>query len=121
MKEFKGTRGEVISSPTQVKRIDGTPLYYNIKIKNQNFISTHRNEYLGIDEIQDEANANLIVDAFKVRQQINCELSELLEQRNEMLAMLEELYEDVECWSDISSYGYGNKIEQLIKKVKDNG
>jgi hypothetical protein len=46
---------------------------------------------------------------------------DLLEQRNEMLAMLEELYEDVECWSDISSYGYGNKIEQLIKKVKGNG
>jgi hypothetical protein len=54
------------------------------------------------------------------QEQINCELSELLEQRNEMLAILEDLYEDVECWSDISSYGYGNKIEQLIKKVKDN-
>ena len=53
------------------------------------------------------------------QEQINCELSELLEQRNEMLAMLEELYEDVECWSDISSYGYGNKIEQLIKTLKD--
>ena len=54
------------------------------------------------------------------KEQSNCELSELLEQRNEMLAILEDLYEDVECWSDISSYGYGNKIEQLIKKVKDN-
>jgi hypothetical protein len=53
------------------------------------------------------------------QEQSNCELSELLEQRNEMLAMLEELYEDVECWSDISSYGYGNKIEQLIKTLKD--
>jgi hypothetical protein len=55
------------------------------------------------------------------QEQSNCELTQLLEQRNEMLAMLEELYEDVECWSDISSYGYGNKIEQLIKEVKDNG
>ena len=55
------------------------------------------------------------------QEQSNCELSELMEHRNEMLAMLEELYEDVECWSDISSYGYGNKIEQLIKEVKDNG
>jgi hypothetical protein len=116
MKEFKGTRGEVISRPVQVKRIDGTPLYYDIKIKNQNFISTHRNEYLGIDEIQDEANANLIVDAFKVRQQINCELSELLEQRNEMLAMLER----VSVNYDKGTQTYLD-MQQLIKKVKDNG
>lgn len=62
-----------------------------------------------------EANANLIVDAFKVRQQINCELSELLEQRNEMLEKLEYLSTDnnLDCdtlWD----------IKQLIKKVKDN-
>jgi hypothetical protein len=43
----------------------------------------------------------------------------LISKAPEMLAMLQELYEDVECWSDISSYGYGNKIEQLIKEVTE--
>ena len=62
-----------------------------------------------------KVNALMIADAFKVRQQINCELSELLEQRNEMLAMLEKILE-----KDFD-YDYYKEIKQLIKKVKDNG
>jgi len=48
-------------------------------------------------------------------QQINCELSELLEQRNEMLEMLGNILEYELLPNDIV-----NEIEQLIKKVKDN-
>ena len=113
MSEFKGTREEV-----EILINNEIGLLITAMNGNKSICSFWNSDTLE-EEVQ--ANANLIIDAFKVRQQINCELSELLEQRNEMLAMLEELYEDVECWSDISSYGYGNKIEQLIKKVKDNG
>lgn len=97
MSEFKGTTQEVI--------------------KDQEYITVSSKEY-AIAKVFDnkllhqsvfEANANLIVDAFKVRQQINCELSELLEQRNKMLEVLENIFEH-------SPY----EIQQLIKKVKDN-
>jgi hypothetical protein len=103
MKEFKGTRGEVkkrkFSARTTIFIQDG-----------RNFIDVWGNGIALVTDEEMDANANLIVDAFKVRQQINCELSELLEQRNEMLAMLEN-YDH-----------YTNKErEQLIKKVKGNG
>jgi predicted Zn-dependent peptidase len=65
-----------------------------------------------------DANANLIVDAFKVRQAINCELSELLQQRNEMLAMLELL---VKNCNDSNRNDTIEDAEELIKKVKGNG
>jgi hypothetical protein len=46
------------------------------------------------------------------QEQINCELSELLEQRNEMLAMLERIS---------VMMPQSQEIKRLIKKVKDNG
>ena len=49
------------------------------------------------------------------QEQSNCELSELLEQRNEMLAMLEYFVEN----NMLSAHG-DELAEQLIKKVKDN-
>jgi len=48
------------------------------------------------------------------QQQINCELSELKEQRDEMLAMLENLSKHIDLRS------YYNDVVQLIKKVKNN-
>jgi hypothetical protein len=51
------------------------------------------------------------------QEQINCELSELLKQRNEMLAMLEDIKDSIEGGEAYDLY----RIEQLIKKVKDNG
>jgi hypothetical protein len=116
MSEFKGTRGGAEITRCQIsERISVTSGLFQIAEVFSYDVLCGNN-----DTKEALANAKLIIDAFKVRQSINCELSELLEQRNEMLAMLDELYEDVECWLDISSYGYGNKIEQLIKKVKDN-
>jgi hypothetical protein len=50
-------------------------------------------------------------------EQSNCELSELLQQRNEMLAMLEDIKDSIEGGEAYDLY----RIEQLIKKVKDNG
>lgn len=88
MSEFKGTKGEVFEQ--------------------QQMIQTKDEFICDIICLEDKfkANKNLIIDAFKVRQQINCELSELLEQRNEMLEMLISLephlrlntQEEIEKW-----------------------
>jgi hypothetical protein len=115
MSEFKGTRGGIENNGGDNASID-------IILSNNATISICRydrysTELVGTRE-EMESNANLIVDAFKVRQQINCELSELLEQRNEMLVLLSR------CQDVINHYVNGHKltleIEQLIKKVKDN-
>jgi hypothetical protein len=110
MKEFKGTRGEVkkrkFSARTIIFIQDG-----------RNFIDVWGNGIALVTDEEMDANANLIIDAFKVRQSINCELSELLEQRNEMLAMLEDIKDSIEGGESYDLY----RIEQLIKKVKDNG
>jgi len=98
MSEFKGTEETVNIDENRIFADD----YF------QSHIAKMSDAYN--DEIT-EANANLIVDAFKVRQQINCELSELLEQRNEMLAMLERIVKDEEQWSF-------SELRELIKKVK---
>lgn len=82
MSEFKGTRGEIEKIHVSNDRGD----YFKVMCGNTSICNiTTRN-----DE-QVKHNANLIVDAFKVRQQINCELSDLLEQRNKMLEMLERI------------------------------
>jgi hypothetical protein len=67
-----------------------------------------------------EKNANLIVDAFKVRQQINCELSELLD---DMEDVLNPKYQFEECADSGHLIPYNRiiKFNQLIKKVKHNG
>jgi hypothetical protein len=98
MKEFKGTRGEV-----EILINNEIGLLITAMNGNKSICSVWNSDTL-------EEDANLIVDAFKVRQQINCELSELLEQRNEMLAMLEE----------VRKHYRSRELEQLIKKVKDN-
>jgi hypothetical protein len=107
MNEFKGTRGEVKKHKNSVR----TTLFIQ---DGRNLIDVWGKGIALVTEEEMDANANLIVDAFKVRQQINCELSELLEQRNEMLAMLEKILE-----KDFD-YDYYKEIKQLIKKVKDN-
>jgi hypothetical protein len=100
MSEFKGTRGEVdYDKENQI-----------VKKENGDWLS--RLYYTNtVNEKECEHNANLIIDAFKVRQQINCELSDLLEQNKEMLAMLEE----------VRKFYRSRELEQLIKKIKDNG
>ena len=108
MKEFKGTRGEV--KDVTIELADWSVC--NVGTNSKTICSMF---YEGV-KVPDETllNQKLIIDAFKVRQSINCELSELLEQRNEMLAMLEKVLE-----KDFD-YDYYKEVQQLIKKVKDN-
>jgi hypothetical protein len=102
MSEFKGTRGEVKAN------------YHNgdcfiVNDKKELILRVYTNEFVNIQKT--EKNANLIVDAFKVRQQINCELSELLEQRNEMLEFIQHCVDN-----DCFKYGNEDTAKQLIKK-----
>ena len=113
MKEFKGTKGEAVLY--KLDHIGCINVSLDGHVGFGSFIEIWYHQFEN-GKIEAEANANLIVDAFKVRQQINCELSELLEQRNEMLAMLEYFVE-----KNMLSIAGEEMAEQLIKKVKDNG
>ena len=98
MKEFKGTMDEIVQNGA-------------------NGVHTKKGICVALTHGANcKVNALMIADAFKVRQSINCELSELLEQRNEMLAMLER----VSVNYDKGTQTYLD-MQQLIKKVKDNG
>lgn len=97
MGEFKGSTGivfnsslEIIAMPSQVKIAKVSGASYEEAIANAEFIST----------------------AFNVRQQIDFDLKELLNQRNEMLEMLK----------DIKDYLGSDKraeVEQLIKQAAE--
>jgi hypothetical protein len=97
MKEFKGTKDEIKKFFT-----------------GKGYLIVDKDNYI-LDLLDNEHNANLIVDAFKVRQSINCELSKLLEQRNEMLEFIQHCVDN-----DYFKYGNEDTAKQLIKKVKDN-
>jgi hypothetical protein len=111
MNEFKGTRGEVeIAKKFQLEVVGE----YDSKFTAIPIFDATRNIVLvptDFEMREAKHNANLIIDAFKVRQAINCELSELLEQNKEMLEMLEE----------VRKFFRSRELEQLIKKVKHNG
>jgi hypothetical protein len=133
MSEFKGTNEKV-----QITVVRGV---FFLSVENDGKCIGR----LYIDELtptlETNNNAKLIIDAFKVRQTINCELSELLELNKEMLAMLEKCKNSLNAVKEqmikpsqerdtfwISSFLHseigGAKVmretEQLIKKVKDN-
>jgi hypothetical protein len=112
MSEFKGSIGEVKAVFTSD---------YKRAVRNKGGIIcvlTKPHKYPNQDERyekeleENKHDQSLIIDAFKVRQSINCELSELLEQRNKMLAMLERIS---------VMMPQSQEIKRLIKKVKGNG
>ena len=103
MKEFKGTRGEV--KDVTIELADWSVC--NVGTNSKTICSMF---YEGV-KVPDETllNQKLIIDAFKVRQSINCELSELLE-------FVKYVEKTMPSGSSLQE-----KAEQLIKKVKDNG
>lgn len=111
MSEFKGTRGEVKISQDEAK--DCFIIEVNDGVDDWGICAT----LTGFDI--DRTNANLIIDAFKVRQKINCELSELLEAMEDVLNCKHE-FEECAGAGHLIPYNKIIEFNQLIKKVKDN-
>ena len=119
MSEFKGTKGNIQMMFGGFSTKKNIPNMIQIYATNENLemiCKVYKDEILHNKNQDFEANANLIVDAFKVRQQINIELSELKEQRDEMLQMLEEVHYTLENEGFTETR---NNMQQLIKKVKN--
>lgn len=121
MSEFKGSQGDVkgvfTSDNKRAVRNSGGIICTLIKPHKY----PNQDERYETELEENKHDQNLIVDAFKVRQQINCELSELLEQRNEMLGILKGLVSDVDTllsdegieWQQA---GYLETARELIAK-----
>ena len=101
MKEFKGTRGNIV--------LRGKTDIIDYYISSGTKIIC----YSGSSNETDKINMNLIVDAFKVRQQINCQLTDLLENFNSAISLLKQTteYEVLQSFRDKVS---------ILEKVKDN-
>jgi hypothetical protein len=113
MKEFKGTRGEV--KDVTIELADWSVC--NVGTNSKTICSMF---YEGV-KVPDETllNQKLIIDAFKVRQSINCELSELLEAMEDVLNPKYQ-FEECAVSGHLIPYNRIIKFNQLIKKVKDN-
>jgi hypothetical protein len=58
--EFKGTKGKWVIRPTSALNKSEKPLFYDLCIENQSFISTFKNETIGETDKTQLANAKLI-------------------------------------------------------------
>jgi hypothetical protein len=68
-----------------------------------------------------KVNALMIADAFKVRQQINCELSDLLEMNKKLKEMYKECFElfiPTNKWDEATEFlsTYGNGIAKSLSQ-----
>jgi len=111
MSNFKGTKGK--SSITN---------NFDVSTDNFGLIATTFRGGSGMFKTitieQQESNTQLIADAFNIINKCDLFPSQLLEQRNEMLEMLKEVFSYLE--SDIKAKAeemLSYKIEQLIKKT----
>ena len=82
---FKGTKGKCIIRGNYITSIENGTI-----VEHPSVNLTEDTKHL---QEEFDANGELIVDAFNVRQQINCSLTELLGQRNELLEALQSLYQ----------------------------
>ncbi len=119
MKTFKGTQGEWEARFNNyywevIYRDELQSL--SIAVNNYDYTDGVQQE----DIIKAEANAKLIADAGNTINKCGLLPSELLEQRNELLKALQELYE-ITNEEDVSNYSMGKRImkqaEQAINKA----
>jgi hypothetical protein len=113
MNEFLGTKGKWIYN-NQLQMHSGYRVIYSI-----NNVLIHKSENKnGLSENEIEANALLIAEAGNIRQQIPFSLTELKRQRDEMLEMLEKIYDYYSDNERItgSLRSFVIEIKQLIKE-----
>lgn len=103
MSEFKGTRGIVEVNPKASR---------NVRINGLTVANCSQGQS-GDNEEEEKYNALMIADAFKVRQQINCELSELLGMYKECFELFIPMNKWDEATEFLSTYGSG-----LAKNLK---
>lgn len=116
---FKGTKGDYYSAYNgqyhEVKRKedhqDNRIQYISTELYNEDGQSL-------ADSKECEANRDLIRDAFNVRQQINVDLPELLEQRNELLEMVKGVLSDIHSGNYPNGEWKVDEIENLITKIE---
>lgn len=112
MAEFKGSLGNVVNEGGDNNSID-------LILGDNTTITLDRQcRYTGnyvLDRAGMNANANLVADAFNVRQQINCDLPELLRQHSLMKEMLKEIKEGIE---DGRTYITKEDITKLLDGLK---
>jgi len=65
-----------------------------------------------------QANQQLCLDAFNVRQQINVDLPELLKQRNELLEVMKGVLSDIHSGNYPNGEWKVDEIENLITKIE---
>lgn len=92
---FKGTRGEA-----DFMSADRFGVPYIIHVDNETVFQCY-NTKKGNDA---KENVELVIDAFNIRQQINFDLPELLEQRNKAVELLEKLTNDATFLEDAKQF-----------------
>ena len=129
MSEFKGTKGKaslVSENNVQIDTLPGIvastwstykPDLVEVKVPGESWLDMRARTKVIREEkvVETKANAELIVDAFNVRQQISCDLPELLRQRNEMALALRTVLKqsrDIFLLEDLCDH-----IEDLLGKV----
>lgn len=93
---MKTIKGNWRIRPTQALNENGKPLFYDICINGGSFIATHKNQYIGIGDEEQLANAKLIACA------------------PEMLELLKKIEQDYDCGTDTYKV-----IVELIKKATE--
>lgn len=120
--EFKRTKGKWYVGKT------GGTVVSDVIVQDQNekakleqsghYDTNHYGGLLICESIDKIADAQLIADAGNVRQQINFDLPELLEQRNKMLEMLNILVGNID--RSPMPYSKAEKLEMAQKLIKES-
>lgn len=108
VKDYRGSRGHIKAVKEGIKE---TPTLARFDI-----FSKYGFKNPAISKEEEEENAKLICDAGNVRQQIDCDLPELLKQRDELLKALENVKDQLR--SGILNRKDILDIEQLINSIK---
>jgi len=116
MSEFKGTKTAFKKITTIGRTQDKNAYWKSIILEDGSTLCEVKGVHYGINNKEVKFNTDLIVDAFKVRQQINCELSELLENFDSAISLLKQTTEFEVLQSFIDKVSILEKVNNLKNK-----